>query len=76
MVTKNVGALAMMMPIAFQLATDGIAVLPADADGLRVAHRGDRDAGRDLANILVSKVGRGPDSGFGMFSYTPVVAAR
>ena len=48
---KNIGALAMLMPVAFQLARkNNISVsLSADADGVRRAARRHRHAGRHLA---------------------------
>ena len=48
---KNIGALAMLMPVAFQLArrNNNAVVRAADADGVRLAARRHRHAGRHLA---------------------------
>ena len=72
---KNIGALAMMIPVAFQMArrSNASAFVLSDADGLRLAARRPVTLVGTSPNIIVSRV-RAEMTGqpFGMFDFTPV----
>ncbi len=73
---KNIGALAMLMPVAFQLArkTNSSPSHLPDADGVRLAARRHRHAGRHLAeHHRVAACARSwSASRSAMFDFTPV----
>ena len=74
---KNIGALAIMIPIAFQFARSApaLALGVPDADGLRLAARRADDADRHLAQHRRFTGARGDHRPpFSMFDFTPVGA--